>query len=461
MLERYDTRKRPERAGRPVAARMTHGAVLAALLCLLVPAVLVAQDPPPTPKAEAFEDSLRREIRLRQERLEQLRETVRTSDDEEIAEALVSLQTVISELESELMDIQVKVDENAILFSNTSGDLRIEIPEDLGTRVSEGLSAVTAAIMAEIPDSVDVQREIQRWHQAADGWNWDIFGEDQKPRKRKVVGNDLFAMSKDLVVAVDERVTGDVVVLLGDATILGEVDGAVTVVGGELILGEDCEIHGEATVVFGELLRDEDATIDGNVHEISTNSMDYGLGVVTEGPAGIAVKLTGLAVLAVLVLLTMLLLPSERVEGVHAALVGAGARSFFVGAVWFVFGHLLLLIVLVVLIATVIGIPLALLVGLAYVLFGLLAVGVVTRALGRRFCGAGCSESTVLPVLLGVAIISLPGLVGAVTRTFLPAGDVLGDLLLLLGICVHALVYCLGAGAVLMSRAGGRRPSGI
>jgi len=438
------------------------GAVfIVALLCATISASVLAQTPPPAPpRSQAFEDSIRNEIRLRQDRLSQLRDRVHDSDDAELDEALKDLQNIIDELEGELSEIQVKVDENTIFFSNTSGDLRIEIPDDIGQRVSEGISAVTATILGELPDSLDIQREIERIQDAASDWNFNVFGQPEKEKPKKIVGDDMFAMRKDLLVNEDERVTGDVVVLGGDATILGEVDGTITVVGGELILGDESEVHGEVNVLLGKLLRDDDAQVDGDVYEISGGAMDGVWGLLTEGPAGLVVKSTGLLVLAVLLLVALAITPDRRLEAVDAALAGSIGRSFVTGALWFVLGHLLLLIVMIVLIATVIGIPLALLLALGYLMLGLLAVGMVSRLIGRRVCGGPCREATLLPMLIGLAIISVPGFIGAAVRTFMPDGALLANLLMLLGLGIHALVYCLGTGAVFLSRLGGRTPAG-
>jgi hypothetical protein len=462
MLVRSRGTKTSETRRSAFTATTTAGAAFfVALLCLVVPAVLSAQTPPPPPpRNQAFEDSIRAEIRLRQERLTQLRDTVHGSDDAELEEALTDLQDIIDELEGELSDIQVQVDENTILFSNTSGDLRIEIPEDIGQRVSEGISAVTATILGELPDSVDFQREIERFQQAASGWNLGVFGETGKEKPKKIIGEDMFAMRKDLLVNEDERVTGDVIVLSGDATVLGEVDGTITVIGGELILGDESMVHGEVNILLGELLRDDDAVIDGDVYEISGGAIDGFWGMLTQGPAGLVVKSTGLMVLGVLLLITLAITPDRRLEAVHVALTAMTGRSFIFGALWFVLGHLLMLVVIVVLVATVIGIPLALLLALAYLLLGLLAVGMVARLIGRRVCGGPCADSTLLPVIIGLAIISIPGLLGAAIRVVMPDGALLANLMTLLGLCIHALVYCLGSGAVFLSRFGGRAPVG-
>lgn len=463
MQERFRTPRAAEsRGAHPVRWRTTWNVVLVSLCCILGADVVMAQSSAPKPQStprQTFEDSLRQEIRLRQQRVEQLRERVRTGGDEDIAEALDGLQSVIAELETELADIQVRVDENAILFSNTDGDLRIEIPEDIGQRVSEGLSAITASIMAELPDSVDVQREIRRLTETAETWDWSMFGEEDEPEPRKIVGNDLFSTGKPILVAPDERVTGNVVALFSEATILGEVDGSVTVVGADLILGEDALAHDEVTVLFGSMLRDDNAQIDGNVNVINSDVLGEDWNLYLTGPAAIVAKLTGLLVLAILLLVTLVVVPGDRVAAVDATLNAQGARSLVTGSFWFVLGHLLLLIVFVVLVATVIGIPLALLLALGYLAVGLLSVGVVTRTLGRRICGRPCTNATILPLLIGLLLVSIPGFVGAALRTWLPGGGVLADLLLVLGLAIHVLVYALGSGAVLISRFGGRSPS--
>jgi len=430
--------------------------VLAFVLLMTGPLALKAEKPEsPSRPASAFEDSLRQELLLRQDRLHKLKDQIAASGDDDIASALAGLEAIIHEMEQELSSIEVEVREDAILFSNPSGDFRISIPEDLGARFSEGLSAITATILGEIPDSVDFQREISRFQEAAEGWSWALGAHEKPaPKRKKVIGSDVFAFDDDIVISVDERVQGDVISLFGDAVIMGEVDGQIFVLGGQLTLGEASVAHDEVTVLFGELQRDEQASIDGGVTVFNPGSGDDGLSALLSGEIGLLVKFAVIAVLMLLILVLFMVVPKDRLDIIHETIQLKGPRSFVAGLFWLTLGHILLVVILVVLVATVIGIPLALLLGLGYVLLGLMAVGAVARILGGRILP---HPSPYVPMLIGLMLISLPGLLGAVFHGLIDGASGVGRLLELLGLMVHAMIYSLGSGALIVSRFGGRR----
>jgi hypothetical protein len=139
-------------------------------------------------------------------------------------------------MEAQLQDLDVRIDERRLQVSNPSGNIQIEFPADWGEKVSQGLSAITATILAELPDTLDLENEISKFRQQAHAFNWDVFADE--PPERRIIGSEIVATGNDAVVESDERVTGNVVVLLGDATILGQVDGDVVVVGGSLTLAD-------------------------------------------------------------------------------------------------------------------------------------------------------------------------------------------------------------------------------
>jgi hypothetical protein len=409
---------------------------------------------PPKP-VSAFEDSLRHELRLRQERLLQLKDQVHSQSDPDLTEALAGLEVLVRDLETELSSIKIEVQENAVLFSNPSGDLRITIPEDIGERFSEGLSAITATILGDIPDTVDFHREINKFQQAAEGWSWALGQKnDPEPKRKKIIGSDVFSFDDDIVITADERVQGDVITLFGDAVILGEVDGQVIVVGGELTLGEDALVHDSVSVAFGEMRRDDQSTVSGGVQIFNPGGDEDDLSQLLTGEVGFMVKLAVIFVIALLVMVLFVMVPASRLEIINEALVLKGTRSFVTGVIWLTLGHVLLLVVVIVLVATVIGIPLALLLGLGYILMGLMAIGTVARTLGNRVIPR---ETSFLPILAGLLLISLPGILGALFQGFIADTAGLGRLLELLGLMVHATAYSFGSGALLISRFGGRR----
>lgn len=460
MPERCDSPNRVERRPR---RRAWSAALMAAglLACAVLAAAVTAQETPapPVPPAEltaqALEDSLRQELRARQDRLKQLRKDMSGRSDKDVTEAMAGLEEIIGEIQTELNELQVEVRDNTIFFSNPSGDLRISIPENLGDRFSESINAITATILSEIPDSVDFQREIRRFQEAGDSWSWStgFGGEDRKPRRKRVIGDDIIALDDDALVAEDELVQGDVVVVKGDATVLGEVTGNVVVLGGELTLGEDAVVHEKAVVIFGDMRRDAESEVRGGVRVIASGGDGDDLASLLTGQVGAAAKVAVVVVMIMLVLLAAAVFPARRTVVVDRTLRSRPGPSFGMGLLWLTIGHLIFLVILVVLVATVIGIPLALLLGLAYVLLGLMAIGVTARILGERFTGG---DRAFTALFIGLLLLSVPGLMGAVLGGSVAGSSGLGSLLELLGVMIHATAYSLGAGALLLSRFGAR-----
>ena len=101
--------------------------------------------------------------------------------------------------------------------------------------------------------------------------------DDQRPRPR-VRGGDLVRVGGSVAVDSDEFVDGDVVVVMGSATIDGEVDGNVNVVLGSLDLGPNAVVQDDVTVVGGRLSRAPGARIRGSVNEVGIGGPDFDIG---------------------------------------------------------------------------------------------------------------------------------------------------------------------------------------
>ena len=74
-------------------------------------------------------------------------------------------------------------------------------------------------------------------------------------------------VGEDVTIDDGREVEGTLVVVEGDATILGEVSGDVVVVGGSLRISGDAHIHGEVRLVDGRLERDG-GTVEGAVRTL-------------------------------------------------------------------------------------------------------------------------------------------------------------------------------------------------
>jgi len=433
------------------------GLTLLCVMTILSPVLVVAEDTVPS-----RQDSLRQSIVSRLQRISVLKDSLSSHEDVEFDATLEDLGDVFREIEQQLRDIDVTVDDEMLKFSSPEGELSFDIPEDWGEKVSQGLSAITATILSELPDTLDIEHGLSEFRAHAESWNINIFDEEpDKPPKLKIVGSEIFSTGDDVVVAVNERITGNVVVIGADATILGRVDESVVVIGGALNLDEDARVHGDAISLFGSLRRHDDSVVDGTVVSVGGSGLAgdfFGLPDLTGGVTGSLIKLTGLLLLGLLILMVFALLPKERLFATESYLVHSPGRSFAAGLFWATIGHVLLVLALALLIVTVIGIPVAALLGLAYLILGVVSVGIVARVLGARICQRpSCQEGpTWWTLLIGLFVILVPGLLGILFGG-LNGLRPLARLFDVIGLTVHLTVYCFGAGAVLSSRFGTAR----
>src|SRR6185295_9733009 len=67
--------------------------------------------------------------------------------------------------------------------------------------------------------------------------------------------NDIVRVGGDVTVGQGDRANGDVVVVMGDTRIDGEVTGDLTVVMGTATLGPESAVYGDVSVVGGTLNR--------------------------------------------------------------------------------------------------------------------------------------------------------------------------------------------------------------
>jgi len=265
----------------------------------------------------------------------------------------------------------------------------------------------------------------------------------------------------DVTVARGERVQGDVVAVMGNAQVDGEVDGDLNVVMGSANLGPEAIVTGDLNVVGGSLNRAPGARVDGSVHNVgsggravvSASRMSNLMGRPFFSRLGsLAGTLIRVALLALLALALMAFGRSavERVadraasDPVRAGLTGFAAQILFVPVV---------VLTVVVLAVSIVGIPLILLVPFGIVLAVIVAVmgftGVayhVGRMLNERFGWTGHGEYVTL--LLG--IVTIAGLTLLARMVALLAGGILGWPLTAIGYVVEYAAWTLGLGAAIL-----------
>jgi hypothetical protein len=275
----------------------------------------------------------------------------------------------------------------------------------------------------------------------------------------------------------DEVVNGAVVVVLGSATVEGEVKDAVVVVAGNASLGPDANVHGDVTVVGGRLDVDPKARVGGQINEIGLDvprirvrpfdawgwrfhpfrnwwfSPSFNLFAVS-----LRMLLFGLLCLVLVVAAPGPLGRIERrvaAEPWKSGLVGLVAQLLFVP---------LLVLTVVILAVSIIGIPLLLLVPFALLalLLGLLMGFAGTAARIGRWAQARfrlAPQSPVMALLVGLAAIWALSLVGHLVALGGWAVWGLAAIFAAMGFLVEYLAWTVGFGAALLTRFG-TRPAG-
>ncbi len=247
---------------------------------------------------------------------------------------------------------------------------------------------------------------------------------------------------EDIVVGLTERVRA-VTTAGGDATILGEVLANVVTMGGDVHVGPSATVRGDVVTMGGDVEIAPGGTVDGRLvtmgGEVKREGAASEPAESTEAPSRFGERVAGVgAKYALLFLLGLVLLGGmrERHAALAAAVVKQPVRAGFFGAL----GLTTALLLIVVLAITIIGLPAALMVGLAAVLGIYVGAAVVASVLGAVLPLEVLANRPVAQLTAGTlvlfAVSLLPGFV---------------SMMILL------VVACVGFGAVVLTRFGGRR----
>lgn len=293
------------------------------------------------------------------------------------------------------------------------------------------------------------------------------------PARVTVHRDDVLQINGDRTIAPGETVDGDVVVLNGDLTVLGEVRGDITVARGDLRLERGAVVTGDAVVSGGRLV-DHGARVSGEMRVVDAG---HAIGIRDGAPVATRVRLgrswfapIGQGLVGVMETLALGLvlagvgaglifygLPhlnrlSDAVRNETGRAVAIGLAANFLVIPAFIVG-------LVALAVTIVGIPLLLVyVPLFWVaVAGAAMVGVVSvaHALGERTAEQRGSFDTrhrnaYAYVFTGLALLLAPLLAGHVLGMTGFLGFV-GDLVGLFAGVMLWLAASVGVGAVLIT----------
>lgn len=261
-------------------------------------------------------------------------------------------------------------------------------------------------------------------------------------------GTGIVRIWSDAKVPAGEVVDGEVVAVFGSVTVEGTVTREVVAVLGSVYLKPGARVDGDVVSIGGIIEQGEGVTIKGE-------SVQLGLSPFTFGLPARSVILCAIAAGWLVSMFTgwifSLLFPSGMLR-VGTVAERRPAASFFLGMLS-VPGFFLALILLCI---TVIGIPLAILLPMTYMLVGYVGQLAATAVLGARLTRRSLSEGLMLPLLIGTLFVAGLLGVGAVMLVGGGASQPVALFLLISGVVLVLGLGALGTGAALLSRFGTR-----
>lgn len=261
----------------------------------------------------------------------------------------------------------------------------------------------------------------------------------------------LVRIFSDVRIDENEHVDGDVVAVFGSVDIHGSVAGDVVAVFGSVTLHDSTYIEGDAVAIGGALHQPPTAVIRGESVSVGFLPVAWSIPTVTVLLFTVALCW----VMAVFCGWLMTLMFSDRLVRVAAVASRRTLGSFMLG----VLSVPLFVVLLCLLFITVIGIPLAILLPIFYVLLVMAGLVVGTYVLGcklmRRRLGEG---GQMAPILAGSTLVAVIFIAAALLAT--PPGLLrsIALFLALVGVLLVTALSTIGTGAFLLAR-GGREPS--
>lgn len=273
-------------------------------------------------------------------------------------------------------------------------------------------------------------------------------------------GDDIVKVGESVFVAAGDVVAGDVVVFRGNAIIEGTVAGSVVVIGGEIRARRGSEIKGDIVAIGGTIEEDEDVIIRGEKILIGGVAGRIGDELdISARMLRVLVAAISLFVSLVLYFITMLFLRS-RVVRASEHLSSGLLRCFGAGVLSAILGSFALLIVMIPLIITIVGIPLAVILGMSW--FGVVTIAgtVFVYGLGRTIAArAGIDAGVFARLAIGLAVLMIPAVIAFVVGA---AGGPMPVYVFFqaLTLFVWFFGFLVGLGAIVLSRFGTRPPVG-
>lgn len=280
----------------------------------------------------------------------------------------------------------------------------------------------------------------------------------EAPGPTRSTTGDIVRFGSDVTIEQDQTVEGDVVSFGGDVEVRGHVTGEVQAMGGDLLLGSTARVDGDVVCVGGRLREEPGSQVGGK--RVTAGRGRGGkfllpMFSVLGAGAKMMVHVVGMFIMLGFGWAFVKLAP-ERTRGALETIQREPGPSFIIGLLlWALIipSVIALALVIALLCITIIGIPLAAAVALAYAAFFILSAlwgsivgyGVLGSRLFPRFKNA---QPNLLQAVIwgGVAIHALR-IAGDLLHV-VPLFGILGGLLTFMHFVIVACLGTLGAGAL-------------
>jgi hypothetical protein len=289
-------------------------------------------------------------------------------------------------------------------------------------------------------------------------------------------GHDIVRFGEDIRIRRDKRVRGSVVAIGGSVVIEGDVIGDVVAVGGNVSLESGASVAGDAVSVGGSVDLQTDSSVRGDAVSVGGKIIEREGSSVAGGTVSIgfiptfffkslhspfafmAMDVTSFAVKLLLILLLAWAAAAIIPRRVQSMIDYAGSSIWISALVGFA-AVIALPLVVILLFVTLIGIPLALILPLAFAVASIVAYAAGAGLLGYRFGGRLVSKapgelSLAQAVLLGVLIVGIVRLAGKLLGLTSPILWPLSAALSVAGVLAGLFIYLAGLGSLLITRFG-------
>lgn len=264
-------------------------------------------------------------------------------------------------------------------------------------------------------------------------------------------GSDLVRVFADAEVPHGERIDGDVVAVFGSVTVHGEVTGSAVAVFGSVKLDTSATVHGDAVAIGGALSAPTGSVVEGSSVSLGILPLAWGLPGL---PVVLGVVFAGWLAMLFLAWLLHLLFADRMMRAAHTASRRTGL-SLLMGFI----SAPLMILACVLLLVTVLGIPFAFLLPIAYTLVTLAGQLASTYVLGSKLMRRPLAEPwAFMPIVAGTLFIGMFFVMGAVFASGTGYVRTIALFFYLLGALLLTGLTVIGTGAFLVSRLGSQSP---